>query len=97
MKPIVFLGGEANGAGFHLAGLTVRGAESGSEAEAFAHALAEASLLLVDAHWAARLPAATLAAALEAGQPPLLVLPVRAGAAPAGDPAAAVRRLLGLG
>jgi len=96
MKPVVFLGDEARGAGFRLAGLNVRAAEPGRDAEAFERARAEAALLLVDARCAARLPPATLRAALEAAQPPLLILPERAGALPAGDPADAVRRLLGL-
>lgn len=96
MKAIVFLGDEANAAGFRLAGLTVRPVEPGQEEEAFVRALAEAALLIVGARCAARLPAALLLAALEAGQPPLLVLSERIGELPAGHPAAAVRRLLGM-
>lgn len=96
MKPIVFLGDEAMAAGFRLAGLTVRTVDTGHDEAAFAAARAEASLLLVGAACAARLPAATLLAALEAGQPPILILPERAGELPVGDPAPAVRRLLGL-
>lgn len=96
MKPLLFLGDEATAAGFRLAGLSVRVVAAGDEAEAFALARAEAGLLMIDAACAARLPAATLLAALEAGQPPLLVLPGGAGQLPAGDPADAVRRLLGV-
>jgi vacuolar-type H+-ATPase subunit F/Vma7 len=96
MKSLLFLGDEATAVGFRLAGLSVRVVEAGGEAAAFAQARSEAALLLLGAECAARLPAATLLAALEAGQPPLLVLPAASGELPAGDPAAAVRRLLGL-
>lgn len=96
MKPVVFLGDETSAAGFRLAGLTVRAVDAGREEEGFARARAEAAVLLVDARCAARLPAVMLLAALEAGQPPLLILPDRVGDLPAGDPAPAVRRLLGL-
>lgn len=96
MKAIVFLGDEAWAAGFRLAGLTTPAVEAGREVEAFVRARAEAALLLVDAPFAARLGADTLQAALDAGRPPLLVLPGRVGGLPAGDPAPAVRRLLGL-
>lgn len=96
MNAIVFLGDEAHGAGFRLAGLTVRAVVPGREAEAFADARAEAAVLLVDARCAAHLPRGVLSAALEAGQPPVLVLPERVGELPPGDPAPAVRRLLGL-
>lgn len=96
MKTPIFLGDEATAAAFRLAGLRVRVVAAGDEAAAFAQARVEAALLLLSADYAGRLPAATLRAALEAGQPPLLVLPGRAGELPAGDPADAVRRLLGL-
>lgn len=96
MKAIVFLGDEAHAAACRLAGLTVRVPEPGREAEAFAGARAEAAVLLVGARCAARLPPGTLAAAAGAGQPPVLVLPERSGELPPGDPASAVRRLLGL-
>lgn len=96
MKEIIFLGDEATAAGFRLAGLSVRPVPPGGEPQAFAQALAEAALLLVGAGCAARLPAPLLQAALAAGQPPLLVLPERLGDLPADDPAAAVRRLLGM-
>lgn len=96
MKEIIFIGDEATAAGFRLAGLTVVAVEAGGEQEAFARALAEAAVLLVGASCAARLPAPLLLAALVAGQPPLLVLPERCGELPADNPAAAVRRLLGM-
>lgn len=96
MKPLIFLGDEAGAAGFRLAGLAVRVPAAGHEAEAFAEALAEAGMLIVGAACAARLPAAAVTAALDAGEPAVLVLPGRAGALPAGDPALAVRQLLGV-
>ncbi|MFC5302778.1 hypothetical protein [Azospira restricta] len=96
MKPLLYLGDEVSAAGFRLAGVAVRVAAAGGEAAAFAAARAEAGLLLVGADCAARLPAGVLAAAIAAGEPPLVVLPARPGEPPAGDPAADVRRLLGL-
>lgn len=96
MKEIVFLGYEAHAAAFRLAGLTSRVPDPGHETEAFAGARAEAAVVLVGARFAARLPPGTLSAALDAGQPPVLVLPERSGELPPGDPASAVRRLLGL-
>ena len=96
MKPIVFLGDEATAAGFRLAGAAVRLAEPGREEEAFEQARADAALLIVGARCAARLPQQALAAALAAGEPPLLVLPSSAGELSRGDPAELVRRLLGL-
>ncbi|MCC4115962.1 V-type ATP synthase subunit F [Aromatoleum toluclasticum] len=97
MKPPVFIGDEHWATGFRLAGVTAWPVAPGREEEAFAHACAEAGVVLVDARCAQRLPADVLAAALEAGRPPVLVLPERPGMPPPGDPAAAVRRLLGLG
>lgn len=96
MKAVVFLGDEAWAAGFRLAGVTVPALEAGREEETFARARGEAALLLLDASFAAQLGAETLLAALDAGRPPVLVLPGRPGELPAGDPAPAVRRLLGL-
>lgn len=96
MKALIFLGDEAHAAGFRLAGLEVRIAPPGREQEALACALAEAEVLIVGTACAAALPAAALATAQAAGRPPLLVLPAEPGAEPLGDPAATVRRLLGL-
>ncbi|MBI2305861.1 MAG: Vacuolar H+transporting two-sector ATPase F subunit [Rhodocyclales bacterium] len=96
MKPVLYLGDEVSAAGFRLAGVSVRIVAAGSEAAAFAAARGEAALLLLGAACAARLPPAVLQAALHDGQPPLLVVPERPGDLPPGDPAADVRRLLGL-
>lgn len=96
MKPIIFLGDEASAAGFRLAGISTRVATAGHEETAFQQARGEAAVLLVDARCAARLPPSVLAAAQAAVQPLLLVLPASPEGLPPGDPAAQVRRLLGL-
>lgn len=96
MKPIIFLGDEASAAGFRLAGVSTRVAPAGGEETEFQQARSEAAVLLVDARCAARLPPAVLAAAQAAVQPLLLVLPASPEGLPPGDPAAQVRRLLGL-
>ncbi len=88
MSSIIYLGSEAEAAGFRLAGIEARAVAAGSEAAEFARALTEATLLLIDGRCAARLPAARLADARAAAQPLVLVLD---GA----DSADAVRRLLG--
>ncbi|MDA8259403.1 MAG: hypothetical protein M0Z99_27820 [Betaproteobacteria bacterium] len=88
MSRIVFLGGEAEAAGFRLAGIEARAVTAGSEAAEFTRALDEATLLLLGGRCAARLPAARLADARAAAQPLLMVLDDA-------DSAEAVRRLLG--
>lgn len=90
MSRILFLGGEAEAAGFRLAGIEARAVAAGSEATEFARALSEASVLLLGARCAARLPPARLAEARAAPQPLLMVLDDA-------DGAQAVRRLLGVG
>lgn len=88
MNSIIYLGSEAEAAGFRLAGIEARAVAAGSEAAEFARALDEATLLLVGARCAARLPPARLAAARAAPQPLVLVLDDT-------DVAEPVRRLLG--
>lgn len=88
MNSIIYLGSEAEAAGFRLAGVEARAVAAGSEAAEFARALDEAALLLLGARCAARLPPARLAAARAAAQPLLMVLDDT-------DGAAAVRHLLG--
>ena len=88
MSQIIYLGSEAEAAGFRLAGIDARAVAAGSEAAEFARALDEATLLLVGGRCAARLPAVRLANARAAAQPLLMVLDDT-------DGAEAVRRLLG--
>lgn len=95
MKAIVYLGDEANAAGFRLAGIDARVATPGGEAAEFARAGGEAAVLLVGRRFAASLPATILAAARLAAQPLVLVLDDGDGAAP-DDVAEPVRRLLGV-
>jgi len=95
MKPIIFLGNEADAAGFRMAGVETRSARGGA-CEAFDAARGDAALLILGAGVAASLPQARLQAALVESRPPLMVLPELDATVPAADPAAAVRRLLGL-
>lgn len=88
MGAIIYLGSEAEAAGFRLAGIEARAVAAGSEAAEFARALDEAALLLLGARCAARLPPARLADACAAAKPLLMVLDDADGAEP-------VRRLLG--
>ncbi|MBM3392790.1 MAG: hypothetical protein FJY34_12590 [Betaproteobacteria bacterium] len=88
MSRIVFLGGEAEAAGFRLAGIEARPVRAGGEAAEFARALEDADVLLLGARCAARLPPARLADASAAAWPLLMVLDDS-------DGAEAVRRLLG--
>lgn len=94
MKTIVYLGDEANAAGFRLAGIDARVATAGAEATEFATAFAEAAVLLLGDRCAAKVPPATLAAARLAAQPLVLVLDDGERSA-AADLVAPVRRLLG--
>lgn len=88
MGAIIYLGSEAEAAGFRLAGIEARAVAAGSEAAEFARALDEAALLLLGARCAARLPPTRLADACTAAKPLLMVLDDADGAEP-------VRRLLG--
>ncbi|TRZ94039.1 MAG: Vacuolar H+transporting two-sector ATPase F subunit [Rhodocyclaceae bacterium] len=85
---IIYLGSEAEAAGFRLAGIEARAVATGSEAAEFSRALNEATLLLIGGRCAERLPAARLADARAAAQPLLMVLDDV-------DVAEPVRRLLG--
>jgi len=93
MAAIVFVGGEVEAAGFRLAGVAARVPRPGDEAAAFEQACREGTVVLVGAACAAALPRGALEAALAAPSPLVMVLPDGA-ARP--DPAARVRRLLGV-
>jgi len=96
MPAPVYIGDEVTGAGFRLAGLDVRRPAPGDEAQALAQARADAPLVLVAASVAARLAPAQLRAASAALAPLVLVVPDLDGATPVPDPAAHLRRQLGL-
>lgn len=96
MADVVFLGGEAEAAGWRLAGVRALPAPDIADrlAETWDVEAAGARLLLIDAATAARLPADRLAWARAAGRPQVCVLPA-ADAVPAAVVSEA-RRLLGL-
>lgn len=96
MSPVFFLGDELSAAGFRLGGAETRVPRAGTEAEAFAEARAHATLVLVTAGVAARLPADLLVQALSATRPLVLIVPDVRGREPAPDPAQALRRQLGM-
>jgi vacuolar-type H+-ATPase subunit F/Vma7 len=96
MGAIAFFGSEAEAAGWRLAGLDARVAPVDGLADAFDAARRDASLLLVDAATAARLPVPRLAAAHAAQVPLVCVLPASRGDAGPDPVVAAARRQLGM-
>jgi vacuolar-type H+-ATPase subunit F/Vma7 len=96
MSLAVFLGDEVTATGYRLAGVTTRVPEIGAEASALAQACSEASLVLVSASVAARIPADDLRAAQLAVAPLVVVTPDLQGETPLPDIAARLRAQLGL-
>ena len=96
MAAPIYLGDEVSGAGFRLAGLSVRAPRRGDETAALAAARQEAPLVLVAATVAARVAEGELRAALAALTPLVLIVPDLDGEAPVPDLAARLRRQLGL-
>lgn len=96
MGAFVFLGDEAAGAGWRLAGVEAIAPREGTEAEALAAALSRARLVLVSAELAARLPEALLRQALRRLDPVTLVLPDLRGRVDAPDMTARLKRQLGI-
>ena len=96
MSLAVFVGDEVTATGYRLAGVTTRVPEIGAEASALAQACSEASLVLVSASVAARIPATDLRVALLAVAPLVVVTPDLQGETPLPDIAARLRAQLGL-
>jgi vacuolar-type H+-ATPase subunit F/Vma7 len=96
MADWIFIGDEVAAAGWRLAGATARVPAPGQEAAALATALEEASLVLLAAPVAARIPEAPLRAALRRVTPVTVVLPDLREAVPYPDVAARLRRQLGI-
>ena len=92
----LFIGDELAAAGYRLAGARVRVPKAGEEAQALSTALGEASLVLISADVAQRLPASLLADASAALRPLLLVVPATQGQAGRPDIALRLRAQLGL-
>ena len=96
MSALYYVGDEASGAGFRLAGARVIVPRDGEEAAALQAARTDASLVLVSASAAARIPDQALRAARAALAPLVLVVPdLRDGTRPP-ELAARLRRELGL-
>jgi vacuolar-type H+-ATPase subunit F/Vma7 len=96
MASPVFIGDEVAAAGFRLAGADVRVPMAGAEAGALAAARASASLVMVDAALAARLPQQVLRAAVRATSPITVVVPDLQQEVAGPDLAQRLRRQLGI-
>ena len=96
MGACVFLGEEAAGAGWRLAGVEPLVPTDGGEDQALAEALGRASLVLVSAEVAARIPEPVLRAALRRLDPVTLVVPDLRGRVSAPDITARLKRQLGI-
>jgi|GEM_PF-2353318 len=97
MAAIVFFGGEAEAAGWRLAGVRAVVAPAATRVgEAFEAACADAQLVLLDAATAARLPPTVLATARAAGRALPCVLPAATADAVPDPVVGAARRQLGM-
>jgi vacuolar-type H+-ATPase subunit F/Vma7 len=96
MPLAIYLGDEVSAAGYRLAGVDARVPERGREADALARACAEASLVLISATVASRLPADVLRDAKRALAPLAAVVPDLQGETPLPDVAKRLRAELGL-
>ena len=96
MALLCYIGDEATAAGFRLAGASVVRPVEGGEAAALASALEHASLVLVSASVAARIPAREMARAELALAPLTLIVPDLNDEVPPPDLATRLRGQLGL-
>jgi vacuolar-type H+-ATPase subunit F/Vma7 len=94
--PIAFVGDAIMASGYRLAGVAVHVPAAGAEAAAFERARAEASVVLVAFGTALRIPLARLEHAIGAQAPLVLIVPDLEERPSPVDPAARVRRQLGL-
>lgn len=90
-----YLGDEVTAAGFRLAGVDARAPAPGTEAATLDEVRARSPLVLVSATVAARIPAATLRAALRAAPPITVVVPDLREETEFPDLSARLRRQLG--
>lgn len=96
MRPPVFIGDEVTAAGFRLAGARVMTPRRGTEGQTLLQAREGADLVLVTAEVAERIPHELLQQALRAVSPVVLLIPDVRGRLMPPDPAAGLRRQLGL-
>jgi vacuolar-type H+-ATPase subunit F/Vma7 len=96
MSAFVFIGDDVAAAGWRLAGAATRIPAPGAEAATLAGALDEASLVLLAAEVAARIPDAQLRAALRRVTPVTVILPDLRETTAYPDVAARMKRQLGI-
>jgi hypothetical protein len=94
--PLVFVGNAVRAAGYRLGDFATVTPERGHETRAVEQALAVASVVVIAADVAERLPPARLEAWLARGAPPLVIAPRADGTCSRADPAERVRIQLGL-
>jgi vacuolar-type H+-ATPase subunit F/Vma7 len=95
-SPIAFVGDAVTASGYRLAGVAVHVPAPGEEAAALERACGEARVVLVALDTALNIPLAGLERAIAAQSPLVLIVPDPAGRRSPVDPAARVRRQLGL-
>jgi vacuolar-type H+-ATPase subunit F/Vma7 len=93
---VIYIGDELTGAGFRLAGAQVLQPAAGEEAASLTRAQCDGQLILVSADVAARIPGASLDAALAALAPLTLVVPDLLGRQPVPSRAQRLRRRMGM-
>jgi hypothetical protein len=93
---LTYVGSAARAAGHRLGGFVAVTPERGQEGPAVEAALLHASIVVLEAEVAERLPRARLESLLAAGSPPILIAPHADGTPSALDPAERVRIQLGL-
>lgn len=93
---VIYIGDEVTAAGFRLAGAQVLLPAAGEEAASLAQAQRDGQLILVSADVAARIPRASLDAALAALAPLTLLVPDLLGRQPVPDRAQRLRRRMGM-
>lgn len=94
--PLVFVGNEVRAAGYRLGGFVTVTPERDHEARAVEQAMKVASVVVIDADVAERLPPARLDTWLASGAPPIVIAPHADGTSSGADPAERVRVQLGL-
>jgi vacuolar-type H+-ATPase subunit F/Vma7 len=95
-SPIAFVGDAIMASGYRLAGVAVHVPSVGEEVAAFERARSEAKVVLVALDIALKIPLPRLEQAIAAQAPLVLIVPDLDGRPSPVDPAARVRRQLGL-
>jgi hypothetical protein len=94
--PLVFVGNAVRAAGYRLGDFVTVTPARGHETRAVEQAMEAASVVVIDADVAERLPPAHLESWLARGAPPLVIAPHADGTCSRADPAERVRIQLGL-